>query len=93
MDVPECAVCGRVAPLTEEMGAVLRLLVDDTPYEAKSYDEVFVHARCFKRVTPWRGIESDYDPVWRDRSYRLAIDSGEDGGEQQAAVRWWEHSV
>ncbi|HXA18689.1 MAG TPA: hypothetical protein VN380_16970 [Thermoanaerobaculia bacterium] len=48
MDVPECAMCGNVAPLTEQRGAVLWLLVDSRPYQGESIDEVFVHALCFK---------------------------------------------
>ena len=73
MDVPECAMCGDLAPLTEEHGTVLRLLVDSSPYEGEPLDEVFVHALCFQRATPWRGIECvSYDPSWRDRRYVLS---------------------
>ena len=79
MDVPECAMCGDVAPLTEERGAVLRLLVDNLPYEGQAFDEVFVHAVCFQRATPWRGIECvNYDPSWREQRYVLSDDQDAD---------------
>jgi hypothetical protein len=77
-------MCGLLAPLTEENGAVLRLLVDNLPYEAKSLDEVFVHALCFERATPWRGVECvNYDPSWRDRAYVPNDEKDHGGGDSR----------
>ena len=56
LEIPECAICGEIAPLSEESGPVVRLLVDSLPYEVESYDEVFAHLNCFRRATPWGPI-------------------------------------
>ena len=52
--MPECAVCGDLAPLDEEDHPVYRLLVEDLRFDAKHVEEVFFHVACFRDSTPWR---------------------------------------